>query len=203
MAVGVVAGDDDVGELGGAARRLRESGIELRRDDREPGAAVGEHEAVIVRGQKRVDRHGDDAGLDGAEKGGGPVDRVVEAEQDALLAADAERTQHVTETFDALGKLPVSAAAAVVDIGELAGAAGVEIAFENVGGEVVVARHAVSGRARPQARLSDGHCRVVLPVPQAFAGGGGLAAHDPPTGAHYADLKIARQRPCHGRQIAL
>ena len=45
----------------------------------------------------------------------------------------------MAEALDPLGKLAISVLAAVVDIGELAAAAGVEIALEDIGGEIVVA----------------------------------------------------------------
>ena len=101
----VFAGGDRLGELR----------IELLGHNQQPRAAVVEHEGVIVLGQKRVDRHGDDAGLDGAEECGRPIDGVGEADEDALFAADAERAQRMAEALDALGKLAVAVAAAMVD----------------------------------------------------------------------------------------
>ena len=73
------------------------------------------------------------------------------ADQDALLAPDAERAQRGAEARDAVGELAVGPAAARIDEGRLVGAAGVEIALENVGGEIVVARDvaARTGIARP------------------------------------------------------
>ena len=108
---------------------------------RTPRAAVFEHEPVIVRGQQRVDRHGYDSGLDGAEKRGRPVDAVRQTDQHALLAAHAEPAQHVAEAVDAFGERAVGPALALVDIDKPAGSAGVEIAPENVGREIVVARN--------------------------------------------------------------
>ena len=84
--------------LGRCGERLSEFGIELLGHDQKPGAAILKHEAVIVFGQKRVDWHRHHAGLDGAEKSGGPVDGVEETQEHALLAAKPERAKHVTES---------------------------------------------------------------------------------------------------------
>src|SRR5579885_2558134 len=112
------------------AECLRKSAVERLGYDQKARPAVLEHEAIIVLGHQRIDRHRDDAGLDGAEEGGRPVDRVEEADQDALFAPDAERAQHMTEAFDARGKITVGVFAAMIDIGNLVGATGVEIALE-------------------------------------------------------------------------
>jgi len=46
----------------------------------------------------------------------------------------------VAEAVDALGKVAIGPALLLIDIGELAGAAGIKIAFKKVGGEIEVAR---------------------------------------------------------------
>ena len=145
MAVPVVAGHDDMGEVLARPDQIGEFRQQLFGHDQQPGPAVVEHEAVIVLGHQRVDRHRHDARLDRAEEGGRPIDGVEQADEDALLAADAERAQHVAEALDALGKLAIGPAAARIDKGEFAGAAGIEIALENIGGEIVVARDRVGG----------------------------------------------------------
>jgi hypothetical protein len=61
----------------------------------------------IVFGQKRVDRHRHHAGLDGGEKGCGPVDGVEETQKHTLLATKPERAKHVTKAFDALGEVAI------------------------------------------------------------------------------------------------
>ena len=90
------------------------------------GAAVGQHEAIVVLGEQRIDRHRDDAGLQAAEKRGRPVDGVEQRQQHALFALDAEPAQRRAETRHAIGQLAVGVRAARVDIGRLVGAAGVE-----------------------------------------------------------------------------
>jgi hypothetical protein len=115
-------------------------------------AAVGEHEAVIVLIHQRIDRNGHHAGLDGPEKGGGPVDGVEEREQDPLLAPDSERTQHMAEAVHALGELAIGPASARIDIDRLVGAPGLEVALDDIGGEVVAARDRIDGGARIDRR---------------------------------------------------
>ena len=88
-----VARNDDVLEVLAGDDRLANLRIEALPTRPESGAAVGQHKAVVVLVEQRVDRHGNDAGLDGAEERGRPVDGVGEADQDALFAADAERAQ--------------------------------------------------------------------------------------------------------------
>jgi hypothetical protein len=54
----------------------------------------------------------------------------------------------------------------MIDEGELAGAAGVEIALENIGGEIVFARHRFERRAQERARLRNIH-RAFPPLERA------------------------------------
>ena len=177
----VVAGDDDMFEVIAVPDRVGEFGVERFGDDQQPRPRILEHEAVIGLGHQRVDRNRDDAGLDGAEKSGRPIDGVEEADQNALLAADAERAQHMAEALDPLGKLGIGVLAAVIDIGEFVAAAGVEIALEDIGGEIVVARDGGFRR-----RIAH---RGVSSSARAFA-------HPLPTTKHYADVKIRRQWRC-------
>ena len=146
---------DDVLEIAACADQLLEPRIERVRHHQHAGAAVGQHEAVVVLGHQRVDRHGDDAGLEAAEEGGGPVDGVEQRDQHPLLAAHAERAQARGEARDAVGELAVGPGAARIDEGRLVGTAGLEIAVEDVGGEIVVARDRAhrSGRRHIRARL--------------------------------------------------
>ena len=125
---------------------LANFGQQLLGHDEQSRRRILQHEAVVVFGQQRVDRHRDDAGLDGAEERGRPVDGVEEADQHALFAADVERAQHMAEALDPRRQRRVGVAAAVIDIGDLVAAAGIEIALEDVGGEIVVARNGVGGR---------------------------------------------------------
>src|ERR1700733_7274955 len=63
----------------------------------------------------------------------------------------------MAEAVDALGERAVAPPLALIDIGKLVGAPSRQIARENIGGEVVVARNGGVGRGRLQARLSDIH----------------------------------------------
>src|SRR4029077_1169447 len=104
------------------------------------GAAVGDHESVIVLSHQRADRNRHHAGLDGAEEGGGPVDGVEQREQDARLAPDAERPQRVAEAVNAVGELAIAPTSARIDKRRLVGAPSLEIALDDVRREVVIAR---------------------------------------------------------------
>ena len=125
--------------------------IELLGHHQHARAAVRQHELVVGLGHQRVDRHRDDAGLERAEERGRPVDGVEQANQNALFALHAERAQHRAEALDAVGELAVGPGAARIDERGLVGAAGLEVAVQDVGREIVVARN----RARP-----GGHRRV-------------------------------------------
>ncbi len=83
-----------------------------------------------------------------AEKRGRPVDRVGEREQHALLALDAEGAQHRAEPRHPVGELAIGQHATRIDIGGLVGAAGIKIALQHIGGEVVVARNRTGGGRR-------------------------------------------------------
>ena len=167
-------------EVFGCRDRFGKPRIELLGNNQEPRAAVRKHESVIVLGQKRVDRNRDHAGLDGAEESGRPIDGIGEADEDALLAADAERAQRMGKTLHALRKLAVAVAAAMIDEGDLAAAAGVEIALEDIGREIVVARDGVSGRARRQGSAERYSSGVSSPNRRGFA-------HVLPIVTHYGD----------------
>ena len=155
VAVRIVAGDDDVLEVRAFLDQLLEFRKQRLRHHQAFGAAVGQHEAVIVLGEQRVDRHGDDAGLEAAEKRGRPVDGVEQRQQHALFAVDAEAAQRRAEARHTVGQLAVGQRAARIDIGRLVGAAGGEIALQHVGGEVVIAWD-----LRPRALAALGACRA-------------------------------------------
>ena len=90
----------------------------------------------------------------------------------------------MAEPFDALGERRVAVAAAIVDIGSFVAAAGVEIALEDVGREIVVARDRGTRVRSSAERYSS---RRFLPG----RGLGSLPIACPPQ-AHYADGKICR-----------
>ena len=139
VAVWIIAGDDDVLEVRAFLDQLLEFREQRLRHHQAFGPAVGQHEAVIVLGEQSIDRHGDDAGLEAAEKRDRPVDGIEHGHQHALFAADAEATQRRAEARHPVGELAVGQRAARIDIGRLAGAAGGEVALQHIGGEVVIA----------------------------------------------------------------
>ena len=157
MTVPVAPGHDDVLKIGARPDQVGEFGKQLFGHDQQPCPAVIEHESVVVRGEQRIDRHRHDSGLDRTEECGGPINAVEQTDQDAFLAADAERAQHIGKFVDARCQIAIGPTLALIDISELAGAAGFEIALEDVGGEIVVARDRIGGHARRQVRLSDIH----------------------------------------------
>ena len=148
----VLARDDHAQRIRARTDQIGEFRKQRLRHHEDLGAAVGEHEAVVILGHERIDRNGHHAGLDGPEEGGGPVDGVEEREQDALLAPDSERAQHVAEAVHALGELAVGPTSTRIDIDRLVGAPGLEVALDDIGGEVVAARDRVDGGARIDRR---------------------------------------------------
>jgi len=152
MSACVLARDDRLQQIGARPDQLGEFRQQRLRHHEDLGTAVGEHEAVVVLGHQRVDRDGHHAGLDGPEEGGGPVDGVEEREQDALLAPDSKRAQHVAEAVHPLGELAIGPASARIDKNRLVGAPGLEVARDDVGSEVVAARNCVDGGARIERR---------------------------------------------------
>ena len=157
-------------EVRARADEIREFRIELLRHDQHARAAVGKHEAVVVLGHQRVDRHRDDAGLDGAEESRRPIDGVEQREQHAFFAPHAERAQHMAEALDAVGELAVAPCPVRIDEGGLAGAAGGEISVQDIGREIVVARDRIGGRRGRQRSRIDRH-RGVSPQDKHYAEG--------------------------------
>ena len=89
--------------------------------------------------------------------------------QNALLAPHVERAQRVAETLDAVGECAVGPAAALIDEGDLVGPAGIEIALENIGGEIVGARDRGVGRERREIGLREVSSRCFLPARRVIA----------------------------------
>jgi hypothetical protein len=143
----------DVGKIRASGDQLLKPRQQHIGDDQHAGAAVGQHEGIIGFGHQRVDRHSNNTGLQGAEKRGRPVDGIEETDQNAFLAPDPLGTQRGAEPIDAIRKLSVSPASALVDERRLIGATGGEVAVQNVGRKVIVARdlRGCSRRARCQA----------------------------------------------------
>src|SRR5262249_751052 len=105
------------------------------------GGVVVEKEGVALVGNKLIDRTGDDARLDRTKKGGRPIDAIEQANEDAFFAAHAEPAQDVAEALDPVGEIAIAVFAAMIDESDLVAAPGLEIALQDVDGEVVVARH--------------------------------------------------------------
>jgi len=161
------AGDDDVLEM----PRRRDCGSEFRQQllghHQHAGAAVREHEAIVVLGHQRVNRNRDHARFDRAEECRRPVDGVEKANEYTFFRTHAELAQHMAKTFDPVGELGIGIFAAMIDEGDLVGAAAVEIARKDIGGEIVVARH--RGRAWRSARLTGVHpCCFLVRQPPLF-----------------------------------
>jgi hypothetical protein len=101
--------------IGGGADQLLETRVERVRHHEHAGTAVGQHEAVVVLGHQRVDRHGDDAGLEAAEEGRRPIDGVEQRDQHPLLALDAECAQTCGKARNTVGELAIGPGAARID----------------------------------------------------------------------------------------
>ena len=91
------------------------------RHDQAFRAAVGQHEAIVVFGQKRVDGHCDDAGLQAAEKRRRPIDGIKQRDQHAFFAFDPKPAQRSAKTRHTVCELAISVRAARIDIGRLVG----------------------------------------------------------------------------------
>ena len=134
-----------------------------RRHDHRLRAAVREHVGVVVGRQQRVDRHRHDAGVERAEEGDRPVDRVVHQQQHALLAPQPEARSAAAQRAHALVELAVGERAAVVDVRDLVAAR--RVAREQVRGEIEpragrrLGRLAVIGVLPPWRRLPSLACR--------------------------------------------
>ena len=103
--------------------------------------------------------------------------------------------QYAAEAIGAAGELAVGQGFPRVDEGDFRRAAGVEIARQDVGGEIVIARNRISGHGRGRLWLHDVHRRF-LPGPL-------VIAHLRPTPTHYGGMTILPQPHWRERQIAL
>ncbi len=133
-------GHDHVRKLRVLAQQGRECRQQRRRDDQRTGAAVAQHVVVVVRREQRVRRDRHDARLDRTKERGWKVDGVEVAEQHALLGRKAQRRECIRAAVDALTELAVGVRAGVVDVRDLAGTSGTQIALDQVVRGIVVAR---------------------------------------------------------------
>ena len=158
------AGHDHVRKVRVLAQQGRKRRQQRRRDDQRAGAAVAQHVVVVVRREQRVRRDRHDARLDRTKERGWKVDRVEVAEQHALLGREAERRERVRAAVDALAELAVGVRAGVVDVRDLAGAAGNQIALDQVVRGIVVARNLDPRRTRAMIGRAQGRHAGLLPV---------------------------------------
>lgn len=128
---------------------------ERARNDEGAGAAVAQHEVVISRGQKRVDRNRNDAGLDRAQEHGRKINRIEQAQQDLLLGFDPKMAKGIGGAIDAFGELLVSVCAGIIDKSGLVATPGSKVAINEIDRRVVVARNGDVGRLK--GRPFNGH----------------------------------------------
>ena len=137
MAVRVVAGNHDMLEIGHPPDHVFHHRQQRLRNKQHPRPAIGQHIGVLVRGQKRIERHRHHAGADGAQEHNREVDGVEHDHGDALFAADAETAQQIGETARLYLQIAVGQLGDGVGEGELAAAALIDIAVEQPGHRVV------------------------------------------------------------------
>ncbi len=147
MTARVLARDDHMLEERQAFQHRCQGRQDLLGDHQRARAAVFEHELVVGGREQRVHRDGHNAGLDCTQEHAGKVDRVEMAQQDATLHLQAEAGQRIGGAVHPLSEIGVGVAAGVVDVGELVGATGEQIALDQVVRSVVVARDTNEGRA--------------------------------------------------------
>jgi hypothetical protein len=71
---------------------------------------------LIIFGQKRVNWDWYHPSFDRLKKGGGPIDRIEQANENSFLAADSEGSQYVSKTIHSLCKLAVRQVSTIVDV---------------------------------------------------------------------------------------
>ena len=156
MRAGIGTADDDMHQVWHRVDQGCERRQQRLRHEQRPRARVPQHVVVVAGGQLRVDGDRNDSRLDRAEERRREVDRIVERQQDPLLAANAQPGQCVGKAVDASGELLVRGASGVVDIRKLPAAAGVEIAADQVGGGV---EHTRGNHRDASSRTGNGSVR--------------------------------------------
>ena len=122
------------------ADQLLEPRIERLRHHQHAGAAVGQHEAVVVSVISVLTGTATAPALRQPRKAVGQSmvsSSTISTRSSRRTPSDA---QHRGKARDAVGKLAVGPGSARIDEGRLVGAAGLQIAVEDIGGEIVVAR---------------------------------------------------------------
>ena len=107
------------------------------RDHGGRGAAVRKQIGVLLRGQQRVDRNGNDAGADRPPEGDGMIHAVVAQEDEPVLLAQPQRLQCIRKTPGACLQCPISQRALGVGECDLVAEASCDIAVDEIGGGVV------------------------------------------------------------------
>jgi hypothetical protein len=102
------------------------------------GVGVGDVVAVVVGSVERAHRNRDRAEPDRAEERDREDGGVVEDQQHALLASDAELTQQVPEAIDLAAKVLVAQGRVGRDVGRLVAPSFVDISVEDLAGVVGV-----------------------------------------------------------------
>src|SRR5262249_49473733 len=116
------------------------------RHDQSLCAAIHQQVPIISRPQGGIDRHGNNPSPDAAEEGSWEIDRILKAQQNALLRLNSEAPERACETLYPLGELAVRAGAVIINVGGLGCATSAPIAFQQVESRVVLARNADRGR---------------------------------------------------------
>ena len=118
----------------GQRQRLAQQGQQRSRHQHRLRPAVAQHVGVILGGQKRIDRHRHDAGVERAQKAHWPVAAVVHQQQHPLFPAQAQRQQGGGQLALLQGQRAIAQGPLVVNEGGLVGPRG--IARDQVLGKV-------------------------------------------------------------------
>ena len=145
VTVRVVACDDDMIEIGHPPDHVLDHRQQRLGYEQHARAAIRQHIGVLIRGQKRIERHRHDAGADRAEKHRWEIDRVQHDHGDPLFAADAEPAQHVGDAAALFLQFAIGQFGHGIGEGELCPAALIDIAVEQPGHRIVDS-HASSPR---------------------------------------------------------
>src|SRR3569832_2482178 len=155
----ILTGDDDAFEIAHASDNVLHDRIERFGDEQHPRAAIGEHIGILIRGQKRIERHRHDAGTDGAQKHRRKIHRVEHDHRDTFFAANAKPAQQVGDAAALPLQIAIGPPGPGARPGPPAGASLVDIAVEQIGHCIVSARclaHADPLKA-PSRRIKARH----------------------------------------------
>ena len=137
VAVRILARNHDVLEIRHPPDHVLDDRQQRFGNEQHPRAAIRQHIGILIRGQKRIERHRHDAGADRAEKHDRKIDRVEHDHRHALFAADAETAQHVGDAAALLLQIAVGQFGNGVGEGEFVSAPFIDIAVEQPGHRIV------------------------------------------------------------------